>query len=349
MKTLKQIREKYDSIIKDQVQGAPDKLVLEGRESVIKAATKAVPSPSEMPTMLMFRRVAYRQYPGKQVVALYYSKLVNKYLSIPFGPDGNLNLSEAVVHDTIDEGAAMTALKTIGGGLSGAAQGAVKGAFKGAAIAADPGFAIGGVVGGVKGAIKGAKKAYDKAKASEVTESFKQKLAEKRGERVDENALSVALGALDIASRLSGSGNKEKDSKPDTRDPTFTPHKAELLRDKSSQKAKSSRTGVVDRTKSSFESKYSASLAKDMAPKASTPQQKVAENKITDIQNMISEGHDTMDMTINGRTITLNSSMAKKIIRVYESVNTKNKKIVEGMLNEDLDSFKKLLNFSIKA
>ena len=41
--------------------------------------------------------------------------------------------------------------------------------------------------------------------------------------------------------------------------------------------------------------------------------------------------------------------MAKKIVRVYESVNAKNKKIVENMLNEDLDSFKKLLNFSIKA
>jgi hypothetical protein len=41
--------------------------------------------------------------------------------------------------------------------------------------------------------------------------------------------------------------------------------------------------------------------------------------------------------------------MAKRILEVYDSVNTKNKKIVESMLNEDLESFKKLLNFSIKA
>jgi hypothetical protein len=40
--------------------------------------------------------------------------------------------------------------------------------------------------------------------------------------------------------------------------------------------------------------------------------------------------------------------MAKRILEVYDSVNTKNKKIVEGMLNEDLESFKKLLNFSVR-
>ena len=87
MKTIKQFREEYESVM---VQDAPDELMLEGRESsVIKSSEKAVPLPSVMPTMLMFRRVAYRQYPGKQVVALYYSKLVNKYLSIPFGPAGD--------------------------------------------------------------------------------------------------------------------------------------------------------------------------------------------------------------------------------------------------------------------
>ena len=56
-----------------------------------------------------------------------------------------------------------------------------------------------------------------------------------------------------------------------------------------------------------------------------------------------------MDLSINGRTVTLNTGMAKRILEVYDSVNTKNKKIVESMLNEDLESFKKLLNFSIKV
>ena len=74
----------------------------------------------------------------------------------------------------------------------------------------------------------------------------------------------------------------------------------------------------------------------------------VSENKIIDIRTMVNEGVDNMDLSINGRQVTLNTSMAKRILEVYDSVNTKNKKIVEGMLNEDLESFKKLLNFSIR-
>ena len=74
----------------------------------------------------------------------------------------------------------------------------------------------------------------------------------------------------------------------------------------------------------------------------------VKENTISDIRTMIKEGVDNMDLSINGRTITLNTSMAKRILEVYDSVNTKNKKLVEGMLNEDLESFKKLINFSIR-
>jgi hypothetical protein len=73
------------------------------------------------------------------------------------------------------------------------------------------------------------------------------------------------------------------------------------------------------------------------------------ENKMNDIRKMVKEGVEFKDLTINGRTVTLNTSMAKRILEVYDSVNTKNKKLVEGMLNEDMESFKKLLNFSIKA
>ena len=63
---------------------------------------------------------------------------------------------------------------------------------------------------------------------------------------------------------------------------------------------------------------------------------------------MIDENVESIDLPINGREIKLNTSMAKRILEVYDSVNVKNKKIVEGMLNEDLESFKRLLNFSIR-
>ena len=478
MKTIKQIREEYDRISLDQVHIAPDELMLEGRESAVKSAGKSVPSPANMPAMLLFRRVQYRSFPGHQTVALYYSKMVNKYLSIPFGPDGNLNLSEAVVHDTLDEGVLKTIAKTVGGALSGAAKGAAMGL-----PAHFPGIAAGAAIGGTLGAIKGAKKALQKEEESDMNEdwqdvnrkdktdglsqkavnayrrehpgsklktavteknpsgkrasrrksfcsrmggmkkrltsaknardpdspinkalrrwnceeSFRNKLSTLReqdaerarlgikqdygwkeyvpgyvdqkkasaqwskgeyGKAIKSGAKSVGKKALvglglyaagraipALASAAAGAAaakaaNKSDNKKDDSIGSAFTSHKAELLSAKREPQMSSSYK-MGRGTDQTFDSRYKQQL---LAKPSQTN-----ENKISDIRNMINEGIDTMDLSINGRTITLNNSMAKKIVRVYESVNTKNKKIVESMLNEDLDSFKKLLNFSIKA
>ena len=482
MKTIKQLREEYDNQV--LVQTAPDELMLEGRESsAVKPMPKTIPSTSDMPTMLMFRRVAYRMYPNKQVVALYYSKFVNKYLSIPFGPDGNLNLSEAIVHDEmeLDEGAiGDIARNAITGHIVGATAGlpgAVAGTVIGAGVGAykaykkakekkvmkedwsdakyknpEGGLTKAGVMkyrsehpgsklqtavttkpsklkpgskaanrrksfcarmGGMKKRLTSAKTARDpdsrinKAlRKWNCEESFKQKLAEKRQlreqQQIDEflatagrMALSAGAGeaiytgakevikrapvaaryAKDVASKFFSKFRKAKGPKEPSRDPSamtksskapkpdskvgFTPT-AGLPDAPGTPGAPDSEPAVVRRKPNLISSKsgMKAKSSKDFAPHASlSPTQQsrytanilAKENKITDIKNMLSEGNDTMDLSINGRTVTLNNSMAKKIIRVYESVNTKNKKIVESMLNEDLDSFKKLLNFSIKA
>lgn len=179
MKTLKQLREEYDSKIMPLVYANETALEEIGNKRKkelgdYKPKAHDVPSSITMPNLLMFRRITYRRYPDNQTVALYYSKSVDKYLSIPFGPTGNLNLSEASVYDTLEElelneGAKWEAIK---GGLKGAAHGAAKGFFKGNAVAAEPGMAIGAVVGGVHGAYKGAKNAYKKAKESGIDEDW---------------------------------------------------------------------------------------------------------------------------------------------------------------------------------
>ena len=91
MKTLKQIKEEYNEKYLESFD-APEMVSLE-------ESKQTIPSTSNMPQVLVFRRTSYRLYPNKQVVALYYSKMLDKYLSIPFGPGGNLNLSEAVILD----------------------------------------------------------------------------------------------------------------------------------------------------------------------------------------------------------------------------------------------------------
>lgn len=266
MKTLKQIREEYNSRFISQVDSLPEELMLEDSKSN-KEGVPRIPTISEMPSLLVFRRISFRMYPGKQVVALYYSKLLDKYLSIPFGPGGNLNLSEGVILDEeqLDEFLG-TALRSVGSKI-----------------------------------LKGAK--------SLVKKGIKTALGDD-GEDDDKE--------------------KESGQNHQTVDHVRADH---LLRDK-----------PTGRQHSSWEN-----APKDN-PVMQTKLRQAAlkENKISDLRKMVNEGRESMDININGKQFALNTSMAKRILEVYDSVNTKNKKIVEGMLNEDLESFKKLLNFSVR-
>ncbi len=416
MKTLKQIKEDYDDITLSQMPEAPEDLVLEGREATVNKSSKIIPSFSQMPAMLLFRRVAYRLYPNKQVVALYYSKTVDKYLSVPFGPDGNLNLSESSVYNTeeemeLNEGAKWEATK---GAVKGALHGTIRGGAIGGAIAPGPGTAIGAVVGGVRGAYKGAKRGYEKGKAQEMEEDWQSVNRKDKTDGLSQKAVDAyrrenpgsklktavteknpkgkrASRRKSFCSRMGGM-KKRLTSAKTARDPDSRINKA-LRRWNCEEdfklKLAQLREGRVDEspldTLKAFLSapadlEKAAGAGGDIVTKSSkaplekkgvktysgfskAPQKhddiattrykqklmQVKENKISDIRDMISEGTDNMNLQINGRTVTLNTSMAKRILEVYDSVNTKNKKIVESMLNEDLESFKKLLNFSIKV
>ena len=88
MKTLNQLREEYNGKFMSQV--IPEELMLE---------KNVIPSTKEMPALLIFRRVSFRSYPKGQTVALYYSKTMDKYLSVPIGPGNSVNLSEACWKD----------------------------------------------------------------------------------------------------------------------------------------------------------------------------------------------------------------------------------------------------------
>lgn len=379
MKSLKQIREEYNNKFTSQVDNLPEEMMLDEAK-----VTHAIPAFKQMPSLLLFRRVTYKMYPNNQVVALYYSKMVDKYLSVPFGPTGNLNLSEA----QFVEGKVLDAIK---GGVKGAVRGAGAGAMLGT-VGHLPGIAAGTAIGGAVGAYKGAKKALQKEE-----NDFKTRLNELRMQR-DEGVVGdtiekgrkylqskvkdskVFKAAQDIGHKLPGYENvkaaKEKFSKGD-----YMGAAGETA--KSLGKAAATGLGVAgavglgalvskvaggggdDSPKVTATGRTSGEKVRDVSgPKtysswekapSSDPitrkRQQIAslkENRISDLKQMIKEGIDHKEIKINGRTVTLNTSMAKRILEVYDSVNTKNKKIVEGMLNEDLESFKKLLNFSIR-
>ena len=441
MKTLRQLREEYDANFLDGFM--PDELMFESSIESPRTKggslmpTKGIPSAKEMPVMLLFRRVSYRIYPNKQVVALYYSSMIDKYLSIPFGPGGNVNLSEATIVDNLDEDWQSVNRKDKTDGLSQAAVNAYRRENpgsklqtavteknpKGKRAARRKSFCS--RMGGMKKRLTSAKTARDpdsrinKAlRRWNCEEEFRSRLNTIREERVDEiygAVLGAAARALPAAARFAAGsvaadtaigaakkygskaiagatelGKKVLDKvrgKKSLKDVMTSSSKKPKAPKKgggfwssaagtaagnalsggdgaSSPESSAAKGTFGDKAYGGFHrqiggiktgSSFSKSRANPDATAASKLKQaelksarQVQENKISDIRNMISEGVESMNLPINGRSITLNTSMAKRILEVYDSVNTKNKKIVEGMLNEDLESFKKLLNFSIR-
>lgn len=65
---------------------------------------------------------------------------------------------------------------------------------------------------------------------------------------------------------------------------------------------------------------------------------------------VIAEGdYDNVELMIGEEKISINTTIAKKINKLYESLNTKNKKKMKSMLNEgDIVSFRKVLDFAVR-
>ena len=356
MKTLKQIREEHEDRFVSQVESLPEELMLEDK------SVKIVPSFKEMPSLLIFRRISFRMYPNKQVVALYYSKLVDKYLSIPFGPTGNLNLSEAIVADTleeacwkgyeqygmkkkdgkkvpncvpveeqgssatryterptyesfkdkidslrkekVDEGIADVAdtVADIAIPYYSAGKKAYKGDWKGAAkdAAVDTAMmAVGGPLTrmagkGLKAAGKGLSKLAgrgEKAVARDASAMAKSSKSAKP--RKSDSPLKYGAAAAGAAAGSTVSGALNNPSQTSSEKVSTG-----IIRDKPTGKSYSSwetRSGSDPVYKSKMKSATLSSMK---------------ENKISDIRAMIKEDIDNMDLEINGRSVTLNTTMA---------------------------------------
>jgi hypothetical protein len=333
MKTLRQIREDYNAKFFDGME-MPNELMFESSIESPKTKggslqlSKGIPSSKQMPVMLVFRRIQYRIFPDKQVVALYYSSMIDKYLSIPFGPGGNVNLSEAVILDEEQQNEWVGAVVPALGAAARLAAGTAAGEL-----------AIGAAKKVLPKALEVGKKVIDKVRGKKslkdvMTSSSKKPKEPKKGSGFWSSAAGTAAGnAVSGGGSSSSSGSA---SGGDTGGSSYLGYHRP--------------TGSI-KTGSSWKAagRSQDAVAQSKLKQAELKQaRQVNENKMSDLRKMVSEDIESLDLTINGKEITLNTGMAKRILEVYDSVNTKNKKIVEGMLNEDLESFKRLLNFSIR-
>ncbi len=73
----------------------------------------------------------------------------------------------------------------------------------------------------------------------------------------------------------------------------------------------------------------------------------LAENVVKQLYT-IKESYNEGFININNDSITVHKNIAEKVINVYESLNKENQKKVNTMLNESVDSFKKIINFAVR-
>jgi hypothetical protein len=71
-------------------------------------------------------------------------------------------------------------------------------------------------------------------------------------------------------------------------------------------------------------------------------------NVLNAIKSIVENNISEQTIKFNENEITINNTVAKKLLTVYESINKTNKKKMEQMLNESASSFNKVLMFAVR-
>jgi hypothetical protein len=82
--------------------------------------------------------------------------------------------------------------------------------------------------------------------------------------------------------------------------------------------------------------------------KAVLPASRSSKAVLPILKQMINENIVEKNIRFGEREITINNTVAKKIMSVHESMNRQNKKTMENALNESIDSFNKVVTFATR-
>lgn len=73
------------------------------------------------------------------------------------------------------------------------------------------------------------------------------------------------------------------------------------------------------------------------------------ESNFKKIKCLAESGGGSIDLDFGKDNISINSRLARKVVSVYESLNSKNKKNMESMLDESIGSYRKIINFTLRT
>lgn len=214
------------------------------------------------------------------------------------------------------------------------------------------GLATGGLgaaaIRGAAGAAKAAKFAKAGTKLNAAKEAAKTGFKRSKGWKVAKGIGRVARGAANLvggAANLAGAvlgGRDDQGGDQGTRaSPGDTPRSTGgEYQFKNPDLTKVSKPGESQQTLIARSQRYWGNNP--------TPMPMYEQSNFNKIR-ILSENKDTEDnLLFEDTSIYVNNRIAKKIMNLHESLNKKNKRKIEAMINEDVTSLKKIINFAVR-
>lgn len=283
--------------------------------------TSVTKSPN-VPSVIILRRKAIRQFPDNQKIVLYYSDALDKYVSVPFGPDGEaqgISLSE---EEQINEWvfpAALAAARAVATSSAGRA------AITGAAELGKRGLAYAG-------------KLLNKYRGTAGNVANK---AARKGRTVKSRKYGgVAVGAVGTAAVNALTGDNSAASQAQK----ISDFGATQYRETQYKVSTNSNThGSGPQIRRNWDEVQKAQTKRIWNSGSYSPQGQVYENI-----KYIAKSGKTGKISIGENSIEITPRIAKRICECHAILNTKNQKNFEAMLNESVPSLKKIIDFSIR-
>lgn len=308
-----------------------------------KRVPQQYPNQNQVPSVLMLKRKAIRVFPDNQKIALYYSEALDKYVSIPFGPEGKalgIHLSEEAPNfdsaESLDEALPLIPLAL------------------GAARMAAPHLLRGGKAI-IQGLAKGGSAAANAARkggsaASNLARKGRTRFTRKRGSVLDKNQKlkgvggrkgSLARNARNFgAGAVLGQNLSDRGGNPDG----SSVLQGHQFNDNLAKAMISAPNVGVERANNNYRQRQNQS---QIWQTTSAPRS-VSESTIESFKAIVES--DTVSSVVFGdQSVAITPRIAKKLVGVYESLNKQNKKNFEALIGESIESLRKAINFCIKA
>lgn len=368
-------------------------------------------SERDLPYIIILKRKAIRVYPDNQKVGLYYSQALDKYVSIPLGNIGSGTISEGVGEKTtvnaprssvpsstkfkkgpwgvrptereekLGKEQDIKDIKKMGAGalyrknpaLYHAAQKEISDmkAPVTVKLAAKAGMALN------KAIYKRLHKLPEE-KSTKLQQSFKEKLEEKRHNKLNEvaplaiPAIAGAVSAARVAApAIAGIVSRAAPVIRSLGTKAVRAGRGALRSLRRGGKGAGAAAGAATGSDSdkkddgSYEKKFinpiqgggsvstsssfNTSRGRTDSARAERERQQMYRESANfkTIKKLVNDQiQEDVQLKFVDGDVTINSNMAQKIMNLYESVNSQNKKKIKSMMNEDVEGFKKIVTFA---